>query len=83
MARPTAETDTMNPEPPSSIEGLLRLKMTLREAGDARPMSLIIRENIKKPLANELLFGQLVNGGAVRVKVEGEELGFEVATKTT
>ena len=49
----------------------------------ARPMSRIIREYIKKPLANELLFGQLVNGGAVRVKVEGEELGFEVATKTT
>jgi|CXWK01.1.fsa_nt_gi hypothetical protein len=24
----------MNPEPPSSIEGLLRLKMTLREAGE-------------------------------------------------
>ncbi|MBP8024164.1 MAG: ATP-dependent Clp protease ATP-binding subunit ClpA [Chromatiaceae bacterium] len=49
----------------------------------ARPMGRIIREHIKKPLANELLFGQLVNGGAVRVKVEGEELGFEVATKTT
>ncbi|MFZ1574565.1 MAG: ATP-dependent Clp protease ATP-binding subunit ClpA [Chromatiaceae bacterium] len=49
----------------------------------ARPMGRIIREHIKKPLANELLFGQLVNGGAVRVKVEGEELGFEVVTKTT
>ena len=48
----------------------------------ARPMSRIIREHIKKPLANELLFGQLVNGGAVRVKVEGEELGFEVTPKT-
>ena len=47
----------------------------------ARPMSRIIREHIKKPLANELLFGQLVNGGTVRVKVEGEELGFEVAPK--
>ncbi len=47
----------------------------------ARPMSRIIREHIKKPLANELLFGQLVNGGSVRVKVEGEELGFEVAAK--
>ena len=42
----------------------------------ARPMSRIIREHIKKPLANELLFGQLVNGGTVRVKVEGEELGL-------
>ncbi len=48
----------------------------------ARPMSRIIREHIKKPLANELLFGQLVNGGKVRVMVEGEELGFEVEPKT-
>jgi ATP-dependent Clp protease ATP-binding subunit ClpA len=48
----------------------------------ARPMSRIIREHIKKPLANELLFGQLVTGGAVRVKVEGEELGFEITPKT-
>ena len=48
----------------------------------ARPMSRIIREHIKKPLANELLFGQLVNGGTVRVKVDGEELGFEVTPKT-
>jgi ATP-dependent Clp protease ATP-binding subunit ClpA len=47
----------------------------------ARPMSRIIREYIKKPLANELLFGQLINGGSVRVRVEGEELGFEVAGK--
>lgn len=47
----------------------------------ARPMSRIIREHIKKPLASELLFGKLVNGGSVRVKVEGEELDFKVTAK--
>ena len=43
----------------------------------ARPMSRVIKDHIKKPLANELLFGALVNGGTVRVKLEGEELAFD------
>ena len=46
----------------------------------ARPMSRVIREHIKKPLANEILFGQLVNGGSVQVKVVGDELAFEFAS---
>lgn len=29
----------------------------------ARPMTRVIQDNLKKPLANELLFGSLVNGG--------------------
>ncbi|UTM56446.1 ATP-dependent Clp protease ATP-binding subunit ClpA [Photobacterium sp. CCB-ST2H9] len=33
----------------------------------ARPMARVIQENLKKPMANELLFGSLVNGGSVRV----------------
>ena len=33
----------------------------------ARPMARIIQENIKKPLADELLFGELQNGGVVQV----------------
>jgi ATP-dependent Clp protease ATP-binding subunit ClpA len=33
----------------------------------ARPMARIIQENIKKPLADELLFGKLQNGGVVQV----------------
>jgi ATP-dependent Clp protease ATP-binding subunit ClpA len=36
----------------------------------ARPMSRTIQEYIKKPLADELLFGKLVHGGTVRVIVE-------------
>lgn len=51
----------------------------------ARPLSRVIQENIKKPLADEILFGRLVNGGIVRVVVERAEggksrLGFEYLT---
>jgi ATP-dependent Clp protease ATP-binding subunit ClpA len=44
----------------------------------ARPMARVIQNHIKKPLANELLFGDLAGGGRVRVQVEGDELGFEI-----
>jgi ATP-dependent Clp protease ATP-binding subunit ClpA len=47
----------------------------------ARPMGRIIRDYIKKPLANEILFGKLANGGSVRVQVTGEDLAFAVAPK--
>ena len=40
----------------------------------ARPMSRLIHEKIKQPLANELLFGNLVNGGSALVDVDGEDL---------
>ena len=48
----------------------------------ARPMARVIQEYIKKPLADEVLFGQLKNGGHVRVIVDKDEqgrdkLGFE------
>jgi ATP-dependent Clp protease ATP-binding subunit ClpA len=43
----------------------------------ARPMARIIKENIKKPLAEELLFGQLANGGNVEVTVEDGKIKFE------
>jgi ATP-dependent Clp protease ATP-binding subunit ClpA len=44
----------------------------------ARPMARVIQNHIKKPLANELLFGALVGGGSVRVHVEGHDLGFAI-----
>jgi ATP-dependent Clp protease ATP-binding subunit ClpA len=44
----------------------------------ARPMSRVIQENIKKPLAEEILFGRLTEGGIVRVGVEGGELAFDI-----
>ena len=48
----------------------------------ARPMARVIQEHIKKPLADEVLFGKLKNGGHVRVVVikndQGRDaLGFE------
>ncbi len=43
----------------------------------ARPMSRVIQNHIKKPLANEILFGALSQGGTVRIGVENGELIFE------
>ena len=44
----------------------------------ARPMSRVIQEKIKKPLAEEILFGRLSGGGVARIGVEGDELSFAV-----
>jgi ATP-dependent Clp protease ATP-binding subunit ClpA len=43
----------------------------------ARPMARLIQEKIKKPLAEELLFGSLNQGGHVRIRLKDEELVFE------
>ncbi len=40
----------------------------------ARPMSRVIQDKIKRPLADELLFGKLMNGGRVSVEVKDDEL---------
>jgi ATP-dependent Clp protease ATP-binding subunit ClpA len=47
----------------------------------ARPMARLIQEKIKKPLANDLLFGKLANGGHVRIDVENRELSFAIESK--
>jgi len=39
----------------------------------ARPLARVIQEHIKKPLANEILFGKLRKGGTVRVKLKAEK----------
>ncbi len=44
----------------------------------ARPLARVIQENIKKPLAEELLFGELSKGGIVRVVLKDGELDFEL-----
>ena len=52
----------------------------------ARPMGRLIQEKIKQPLAEELLFGKLANGGEVQVSVKDGKPVFEVtsaAPKTT
>jgi ATP-dependent Clp protease ATP-binding subunit ClpA len=42
----------------------------------ARPLSRVIQEHIKKPLAEELLFGRLAKGGIVHVSRAGDKLDF-------
>ncbi len=43
----------------------------------ARPLSRVIQEHIKKPLAEELLFGALAKGGLVKVSVKDGQLSLE------
>ena len=43
----------------------------------ARPLARVIQEHIKKPLAEELLFGRLTKGGAVKVTLKDKKLDFE------
>ncbi len=43
----------------------------------ARPLGRVIQEYIKKPLAEELLFGKLVKGGSVKVTLKDGKLEFE------
>ena len=49
------------------------------DAFGARPLARVIQENIKKPLADEILFGKLKDGGTVRVLLdrEADKLAFE------
>ncbi len=47
----------------------------------ARPMARIIQENVKRRLAEELLFGRLVNGGHVTVTVRDGDLQVEIAVE--
>ena len=44
----------------------------------ARPMGRLIQEKIKQPLAEELLFGKLVHGGEVEVKLRDNALTFAI-----
>ena len=44
----------------------------------ARPLGRVIQEHIKKPLAEELLFGKLAKGGLVKVGVKGGELDLKI-----
>ncbi len=44
----------------------------------ARPMARVIQEHIKRPLAEELLFGKLVGGGTVRASVKKDGSGLDL-----
>ena len=49
----------------------------------ARPLGRVIQEYIKKPLAEELLFGKLVKGGSVKVTLKDNKLDFDVIEAST
>lgn len=46
------------------------------KAMGARPMSRMIQEYLKKPLAKELLFGQLLHGGTVKITLKSDQKGL-------
>ncbi len=67
-----------------SIEVSASAKAWLAEKGydktmGARPMARLIQEKLKKPLANEILFGSLQNGGSVFISLDKkkDEIKFE------
>lgn len=78
----------------AELEGQLQLRDVILEVDDearawlakngydknmgARPMGRLIQEQIKKPLAEELLFGQLSNGGHVRVTAVKGKIKFVI-----
>ncbi|WP_429073247.1 ATP-dependent Clp protease ATP-binding subunit ClpA [Aeromonas veronii] len=65
-----------------SLEVSERARHWLAEKGydramGARPMGRVIQEHLKKPLANEILFGSLVDGGIVKVELGSDSLSFD------
>ena len=69
-----------------SIELSGAARIWLAEAGydqlyGARPLGRIIQEKVKKPLADELLFGKLVKGGKVVIDVADNQLAFNIIGK--
>jgi len=53
------------------------------KAMGARPMARVLQEELKKPLANEILFGQLIDGGTVKVSVKDKKIRFDYESNLT
>jgi len=51
------------------------------KAMGARPMARLIQEHLKKPLANELLFGGLTQGGVAKISVKKDKLVISYESK--
>jgi len=81
------ELESMLEEKNVQIDFNAEAKAWLAEHGfdarmGARPMARLISENVKKPLADEILFGKLSRGGRVHVKLDDKgELAFEFESR--
>ncbi|MBB1336709.1 ATP-dependent Clp protease ATP-binding subunit ClpA [Pseudoalteromonas sp. SR44-2] len=53
------------------------------KAMGARPMARVIQEELKKQLASEILFGELVDGGTVKVSVKDKKIRFDYESNLT
>jgi len=47
----------------------------------ARPLARLIQDKIKKPLAEEILFGKLENGGEVKIFIKNDDVVFEFKSR--
>jgi ATP-dependent Clp protease ATP-binding subunit ClpA len=77
------ELETQLQEKHVSVSASPEARQWLAENGfdpamGARPMARVIQEHVKRPLADELLFGQLVNGGRVTIEVRDGKLAARV-----
>ena len=50
------------------------------KAMGARPMARVIQDELKKPLANAILFGELADGGSVKVSIKDKKIHFDFET---
>ena len=84
---PPSSTPTCRPMVVMTGMSALRSAWTPMTRHGARPLARVIQEHIKKPLAEEILFGKLRDGGIVRVLVEHKDgtdgLGFEYLKSDT
>ena len=63
-----------------SVRAWLAVKGFDRKMG-ARPLARVIQDEIKRPLSEEILFGKLEKGGAVRVVLKDDKVQFVVEAK--
>ena len=56
-------------------------EMCIRDSSKmgARPMARLIEKKVRKPLADELLFGKLSEGGTVRVGVNKDKIALTIS----
>ncbi len=69
---------TISPKVSGYVEKVLVADKGYDDRMGARPLGRVIQEHIKKPLAEELLFGRLAKGGTVRVSVRDDKIALDV-----